>query len=71
MIWMGLLMTAPLWGIGLFFWFPTATAVLLYATLLCASLFLDWLMMGAMHLPVARRKEGDARRIGSGSFLGR
>lgn len=58
MIWMALIMTAPLWGMSLFLWLSSQAAGTVYGILVGVSLFYDWLMMGAMHLPVRSGKRG-------------
>jgi membrane protein implicated in regulation of membrane protease activity len=62
MIWMGILMGLPVLGLGLFAAYPWQVALPPYLVLTGASLFFDWLMMGAMHLPV---RSGYEQMIGS------
>ncbi|MEJ2077630.1 MAG: NfeD family protein [Acidobacteriota bacterium] len=64
MLLMVLIMTAPLWGIGVFYWFSGATAWVAYLILVGFSLFFDWLMMGAMQLPVQSGPKGMIGKIG-------
>ncbi len=62
MIWMGILMGLPVLGLALFSVYPWQEALPLYLALTGISLFFDWLMMGAMHLPV---RSGREQMIGS------
>jgi len=66
MIWMGILMGLPVLGLALFLVYPWQVALPPYLILTGASLFFDWLMMGAMHLPV---RSGREAMIGSGTSL--
>lgn len=62
MIWMVIIMTLPLTGIGLFFVLPMETALPLYLILLAVSGAHHWLMMRSMRLP---GQTGPEKMVGS------
>jgi membrane protein implicated in regulation of membrane protease activity len=66
MLWMALIMSLPLLGIALFFIYPWRVALIPYLILVAASVWFDWLMMRAIHLPV---RSGRDEMIGSKSVV--
>jgi membrane protein implicated in regulation of membrane protease activity len=66
MIWMALLMTLPLLGLVLFFFYPWRVALLPYMVLVAVSLFFHSLMMRSMRLPV---RSGREEMIGSSAVV--
>lgn len=57
MIWMAVIMSLPLLGVELFFFYPWQLALPVYLILVAVSAFFDVLMMRSMRLPVRTGRE--------------